>query len=84
MGMLPLTYRRLPGKVSNSLSKKIYTTSLEPMIYLFLLGKSPIYRGRIFQRLACSPVTLALVLSTQFNILPDRINCITTIKLILE
>lgn len=84
MGTFPLTYRRLSGKESNSLIKKTYTSSFEPMIYLFLLGKSPIYRGHIFQRLACSPVTLAFILSTQFNILPERINCITIIKLILE
>lgn len=57
MEMFPLTYRRLSAKVNNTLRKKIYRTSLEPMIYLVPLGKSPIYRGHNFPRLAYSPVT---------------------------
>lgn len=84
MGMFPLTSRRLCGKVNNTLRKKIYRASLEPMIYLFPLGKSPIYKGHTFPRLACSPVTFSSILSTLFFIPPDRINCITLIKLALE
>lgn len=61
--MFPLTYRRLSDKVNNTLRKKTYRTSLEPMIYLFPLGKSPIYKGHTFPRLACSPVTFSFILS---------------------
>lgn len=84
MGMFPLTCKRLSGKVNNTSWKKIYRTSLELMIYLFPLGISSIFRGHTFPRLACSPVTFAFILSTLFFILPDRINCITLIKLTLE
>lgn len=82
MEMFPLTYRRLSGKVNNTLRKKVYRTSLEPMIYLVPLGKSPVYRRHNFSRLTYSPVTLPFFLFFFFH--SSRQNCITLIKPIFE